>query len=465
MNALSCIATAGTDMTLSETPVWLRVLFLQEYNTRLVVLSTSLLGVASGLVGSFLLLRKRSLLGDALSHATLPGIALVFLGAWYLGGSGRQLPLLLAGAAAAGLLGVWTVVWICRNTRIKDDTAMGLVLSVYFGAGIALLGLIQSLPGTGAAGLESFIYGKTASMVFQDFQLIIAVALLALLTSLLLFKEFRLLCFDETFAAAQGWPVKRLDFLMLVLVTLVTVAGLQAVGLILIIAFLIIPPAAARMWTHRFGLMLGLAALIGGVSGWLGASMSALFTRMPAGAVIVLTATGLFLLSLCLGTDRGLFLMAWRSWRLRKRIRRQHFLRAVYEILEQSGELQRGGDRFRQGIDAEQLFRRRSWGRSELRRIVNDAYREALVDLPESNRIRLTESGVREAARTTRNHRLWEIYLIRHADIAASHVDRDADAIEHVLGRDLVRRLEQAMPESVSMAGVSVPESPHPIRS
>ena len=130
-------------------------------------------------------------------------------------------------------------------TRIKDDAAMGIVLSV-FDAGVVLLGFIQSMPQGSAAGLESFIYGKTASMVRGDFSLLSGVALVVLFVPFLLFKEFRLLCFDEGFAVVQGWPVKWLDALLLGLLTLIVVAGLQAVGLILIIAFLVIPAASAR---------------------------------------------------------------------------------------------------------------------------------------------------------------------------------------------------------------------------
>ena len=146
--------------------IW-NVLFLRDYNTRLVVLSTMLLGCACGLMGGFLLLRKRSLMGDTLSHATLPGVALAFMLAVVLGGDGKSLCFLLSGAAITGLLGCWVVLFICNNTRIKEDAAMGIVLSVSFGIGVALLGLIQNMPDGSAAGLESFLYGTTASMVLR----------------------------------------------------------------------------------------------------------------------------------------------------------------------------------------------------------------------------------------------------------------------------------------------------------
>ena len=180
---------------------------------------------------------------------------------------------------------------IRNTTRLRDDVAMGFVLSVFFGLGVALLGIIQDMPQASAAGLESFIYGKTASMVLTDFYLILGVAICAVVAALLLFKEFALLCFDENYAASEGWPALWLDVLLLALVTAVTVIGLQSVGLILIIAFLITPPAAARFWTNRLSTMTTLAAVIGAVSGWLGASVSALIPRMPAGAMIVVVTS------------------------------------------------------------------------------------------------------------------------------------------------------------------------------
>jgi len=434
------------------------VFSLQNYNTRLVVVSTLMLGMASGLVGCFLLLRKRSLMGDALSHACLPGIGIAFIVAVALGHEGKNLAGLLAGATVTGVLGVGAVLIIRNGSRIKDDAAMGIVLSVFFGLGVAVLGMVQTMPGASAAGLESFIYGKTASMVFQDFLLLAGVAAAALVCSVLLLKEFTLLSFDEGFARSEGWPVHTLDIAMLALITAVTVVGLQAVGLILIIAFLIIPAAAARFWTNDLRRMLVLSAVIGGLSGWLGASISSLMTRLPAGAVIVLVAAGVFLVSLVFGSARGVL----RRWitlhRLRVKVGRQHLLRAVYEIQEAVREA--GGKPPRNvDIPYEKLEAHRSWSPRQLRRLLRRAQREDQVAAFDNTTVRLSGAGFREAARITRNHRLWEMFLITHAEIAASHVDRDADAVEHVLSPEMVRELEEKLEEAAR-----VPGSPHPVQ-
>lgn len=443
-------------------PEWsdiLDVLLLRNYNTRLVVLSTALLGIASGLVGTFLLLRKRSLMGDALSHATLPGIAIAFAVMVAMGGSGKSLPGLLLGATISGVAGILVMLLIRNTTRLRDDVAMGFVLSVFFGVGVASLQMVQNIPGASAAGLESFIYGKTASIVQSDFELIALVAGSVSLLSVFFLKEFLLLCFDDGFAAAQGWPTLFLDLLLLTLVTAVTVIGLQAVGLILVIAFLITPPTAARFWTQKIEHMLLLSALIGGISGAVGAAISAVTPSLPAGAVIVLVAAFLFLLSLLLAPPRGVIPRIVRQLRLRRKVDRQHLLRAAYEILEEER-----GDKPMRNIPfpREKLLAKRAWSERDLQRILRIARREDHLDPAEPGQIRLSESGFGEAARITRNHRLWETYLITHADIAPSHVDRDADMVEHILGAELVRDLERILNER--HVATPMPPSPHVIQ-
>lgn len=438
------------------------VLLLRNYNTRLVVMCTMLLGAACGLMGGFLLLRRRSLMGDTLSHATLPGVCSAFLIGVMLGGQGKSLPFLLLGATVTGVLGCMTVLFIRTHSRIKDDAAMGIVLSVFFGAGVSLLTIVMKLPEGAAAGLESFIYGKTASMVLSDFSLLAVLTLCVLSLSVLLFKEFRLLCFDEAYAATQGWPVKWLDMLLLALVTAVTVAGLQAVGLILIIAFLIIPAAAARFWTDRLDRMLVLAVMIGAASGWLGATVSALRPNLPAGALIVLVAAIFFVFSMLFGVKRGVLVRVMRQLALKRSVGRQHMLRALYEILEADGACAR--EMRIRAVPFRQVRGRRTWSDRQLRRCLRRGYHEGLIDaLTPEDAIVLTAAGLQAAAQVTRNHRLWELYLIEYADVATSRVDRDADAVEHILGEKLVALLEAKLIQLNAASGLDVPESPHPI--
>ncbi len=287
-------------------PELLRFLSLQDYNTRVVLTGASFFGAAAGLVGTFLLLRKRSLLGDTLGHSTLPGVAGAFLVAYALGFTGKSLPWLLAGATLSGITGMAAVLLIRRHSRIKDDAALAIVLSVFFGFGVTLITAVQQLPGGNAAGLEHFIYGKTASMTAADAWFILAISLIVAGFCTVLFKEFSLLCFDEGFAAASGWPVRLLDNLLMGLVVVITVVGLQAVGLLLLVALLVIPPAAARFWSDRLGIMAIASSAIGLLSAFGGVAASAIFPRLPTGAVIVLCGTTCFAISLLFGSARGL---------------------------------------------------------------------------------------------------------------------------------------------------------------
>jgi manganese/zinc/iron transport system permease protein len=443
----------------------LRVLTLQDYNTRVVIVGTTLLGLAAGLVGTFLILRKRALLSDTLSHATLPGIALTFILVTLMGGEGKNLIALILGAAVFSVLGTASVLLIQRYTRLKDDAALGIVLSVYFGLGIALLGLATRMETGTAAGLTSFIYGKTASMLFFDALLIGVVALGAAIFCISFFKEFSMICFDHEYATTQGWPVLRLDFLMMTLVVVVTVIGLQAVGLILVVALLIIPPAAARFWTYRLRSMLLLSGGFGALSGLLGSAVSALMANLPAGAVIVLMASAVFIFSLAFGSARGLIRLATERYRLKRKITRENVLREMYEHWENSRPARPGPP-----VDAlaetdqpfESLLARRSWSAGYLRRSLRGLQAEGLVSPSNGgSSYRLTAGGIATAAHVVRKHRLWEAYLVAHADVAPGQVDWGADEIEHVLDREMIAKLEKLLPE---ITATRMPPSPHELQ-
>ncbi len=299
----------------------IRTITLQDYNTRVVVFGVAALGIACGLVGTFMLLRKRALMGDALSHATFPGICIAFIiFQLAFGTGGKQLPVLLSGATVTGILGIGCVLLIRHSTRIKEDAAMGIVLSVFFGFGTALRGVIQKLPASNSAGLDSFIYGKTASMIASDAWTICIIATLSAAVVLVLYKELKLLCFDDHFARGIGRSVVAMDIVLMGLMTVVTVVGLQAVGLILVIALLIIPPAAARFWTDRLGMTALLSAMIGGFSAVCGALISAVVQDMPSGAIIVLVAAGVFVFSLIFGVKRGVVARAIRRAKAREHL-------------------------------------------------------------------------------------------------------------------------------------------------
>ena len=435
-------------------------MLLLDFNTRVVVIGTTLLGLTSGIVGVFTLLRKRALLGDAISHAMLPGIGAAFLlGTWW-GWDAKSLPWLLTGALVSGLVGVATILAIRRWTRLREDVALGLVLSVYFGLGVSVLGVVQQMETGHAAGLEGFIYGKTATMIVRDVGWIIGACLICLLIASLFFKEMRLVCFDQEFAGSCGISVVLVDVLMMAMVVTVTIVGLQAVGLILMIALLVIPAAAARFWTDSMDWMSVLSAMIGALSGAMGALASAALPRLPSGAMIVLAASTVFGVSLLVGTQRGLVQRTWQRVSTRRRIATQHLLRAMFEQLEARGISVETRINEDVAVRFSDLVPKRSWSVRGLRRIIRRAERAEWVQDRGDGHVRLTMAGFREAARLAHEHRLLELYLMTHADVAPSRVDRGADTIEHYLDADLIEQLEAQLHLQRPAAVV---ESPHPL--
>lgn len=284
------------------------------YTLRIVALGGALLGVTSGVLGSFAVLRRQSLMGDALSHAALPGVALAFLIA------GRDLSVLLIGAGIAGWLGAHFITLITGTTRIKEDTAMGIVLAAWFAFGIALLAYIQARPDASQAGLDKFILGQAAAIVRRDVELVAVVGALSFGIIALFWKEFKLITFNPDFAAANGFPIRWLDAVLSTLIVVAIVLGLQLAGVILMVGMLIAPAVAARQWTHKLGHMVVLSAVFGAFAGATGAIISAIDVNLPTGPLIIIVAFCVVFVSICFAPERGLL---W-SW-LRQRTDHRRF--------------------------------------------------------------------------------------------------------------------------------------------
>lgn len=349
--------------------LWTALTFQAGYNTSVVLLGAGFLGAGAGAVGVFVLLRKRSLVSDAISHATLPGIALAFMVGSWLFGDGRSLWLLLLGAAMSAGAGVLAVEWMIRYTRLTEDAAIGTVLSTFFALGIVLLTLIQSMNTGGQAGLSDFILGSTAGLVRTDAMMIAAASLLVGLALMVKLKDFTLLCFDPSFAEARGMNVAGLDRLLLVLLLAIVVIGLKTVGLVLVIALTIIPPVAARFWTDRVGPMVLISASIGCIGSYVGAAFSSIAANLPTGGLIVLTLFAVFLFSLLFAPHRGVLAYALRHLLFQKVIHQRQGLLAVARgepifdpltrrMLMRAGHLRADGAPTPQGVEAAQKMAR-----------------------------------------------------------------------------------------------------------
>lgn len=414
------------------------------FNTTSVMIGALFLGIAAGIVGSLVLLRDRALIGDALAHGTLPGIAGAFLITVLAGYEQKNSILLLAGATFTGILAILAVHLIVQCTRLTEDTAIGIVLSTFFGAGVTLLSFLQQFGRGNVAGLNYFIYGQAAAMQRSDVVIISFIALLATILALFLFKEFRLLCFDEDFARSEGWPVNRLDLVLMGLVVLVVVAGLQAVGMILVIALLIIPPAAARLWTEKMSSMTFISSIIGGLSGYIGAALSATYPNLPAGSIIVLTTSCVFAVSLLFAPTRGLVSRTLKVARLRLQVAEDHLLLEAYEYLSEKGvmKLDIKGNLQKlpedtasssyivpfQALPIIQLWStlKRTivviWGKSR------NMYR---FDETEAQ-LQITGRGFKRISALAHSHLTWEEELLHYPDVDQSLAHTAADYVEHL---------------------------------
>ncbi len=408
------------------------------YNTLIVLTGTSLLGACAGLVGSYAVLRRRALVGDAISHAALPGLCLSFL---VLGH--RSLPAMLCGAFASGVLGVGVVAFLRWATRIKEDAAIGIVLSTFFGGGYVLSQLIQQHVTSGSkAGLDSYILGKTAGMIYADVVLIGGVAALCLLIVIVLYKEFKVVSFDPGFARVQGWPATLMDLLLMTLVAVTVVIGLPAVGVVLMSALLIIPGAAARFWTDQLGKLLGLSAVFGGVIGGVGTLMSAHFSWSPAGPVIVLVGTCVFLVSLLVAPSRGAIARFVGQYQFRQQVRQQNMLRLAYKLTEDAPAT---GSTPRDVFTITDIMRQSSEPVQAVRQVLGQLTNLNWIASPKIDNYRLTDSGRRRAAELERGFRLWETFLTEHADLAGSYLDLDAESVDRVLPAPMIAELEQLL--------------------
>lgn len=383
------------------------------YNATLVTIGALLLGIASGVGGSFLFLRKRALVSDAISHATLPGIGVAFIAMVALGADGRNLVGLLCGAALSAWIGLLAVSWLTTRTRLAEDAAIGAILSVFFGFGIVLLTVVQSMQSGRQAGLEGFLLGSTAGMLRTDALVIALSAALTFALVLVLRRPMTLVSFDPGYAAASGQNVDRTDLVMMGLVLAITVVGLKIVGLIMIVALLIIPPVTARFWTNRTDTLVIISGVVGGLSAYVGASISASAPNLPTGPIIVLVSFALFFLSFLLAPNRGVLAAFLSHRRFQQRV---HIRQGLLALAQGQPIYERLTIR---------LLRRYGWAR-----------RDGTA----------TEEGQGRAARALLDETRWQ--LVRRDpsfEAAAAHYD-GLTPIEQVLTPDQLAEVDGRIP-------------------
>ena len=351
-----------------------------SYNTLVVLAGAASLGLLCALVGTFAVLRRQALLGDALAHATLPGLCLAFL--WL----GIKHPLAMpVGAFATGLLGVAAVVALRHGGRLRPDAALGVVLSVFYGAGVVLSRVVQNQTTTGSkAGLERFLLGSAAGMVVQDVVLISLLALAVAVVIGLGYRAWKVMSFDASFALALGLPVSWLDGVLMALVALTVVAGLPAAGAVMVAALLVLPVVSARLWVQRLETLLVLACLLGVAMGSTGVLLSAAVERLPTGPTIVLVGGAIFLVSLLASPQRGLVVRLLRLARFRRQL-------ALFQLLQTLSELHQ--ERSSVPVEISQLAERLGWPPARTAARVLQARVHRWVTQPQPHLAELTPEG------------------------------------------------------------------------
>ncbi|WP_037572823.1 iron chelate uptake ABC transporter family permease subunit [Spirochaeta cellobiosiphila] len=357
---------------------------LQDFTLQTVASGAALLGLLSGALGSFALLRKQSLLGDSISHAALPGIVLAFI----ITGSKSSLVLLL-GAAFAGWIGTWLILSIIRNTRLTSDGAQGVILSVFFGIGLLLLTYVQSQPNAAQAGLDKYLFGQAAALLPEDVLSSGILSILSLLILFFLWKEIKLMTFDPVYGESLGFSSKVTDFVITGLIVIAIVTGLQTVGVILMSSMLIAPAAAARQWTDRLGVMVILSSLFGSVAGVAGAILSSIIPNLPTGPTIVLCLTFLVCVSLFLAPNRGILSQMIKRFNNRYAFSLQKLLMELYYLEKDHDEVPAGHDK-----KTISLIRER---KGSITVALNTLLSRGLVERTRDGLWRLTDRGRKEA--------------------------------------------------------------------
>lgn len=407
-------------------------LSFSDPNVRYVTFGAMLLGASAAIVGCFTFLQKRALVGDAVAHAVLPGVCLAFM----LGETKNPL-LLVTGAFITGWLSLIVLDFIVARSKIKEDTAIGLVLSVFFGIGILLLTSIQHSGSAAQSGLDNFLFGQAASMIGMDLIVLSVIGIILIATVILLFKEFSLLSFDIQYAQAIGFPVRSLQLVLTTLTVMAVVIGIQAVGIVLMAAMLITPAAAARFWTDQLKVMLLLAAIFGALSGISGAYISYIAPAMPTGPWIVMVVSFIAISSFFVAPKKGIVFRYFRQRRNRMQILEENILKLFYKLGQDAGG-------FYQERSIAQLLKSQP--------VLAPSLNKGLKRLKSQGYLKknrglwmLTRAGKNKGQRILKLHRLWEQYLSQYLRIAPDHVHEDAETIEHIITPEIEAMLEQSL--------------------
>lgn len=391
---------------------------MSEPNVRYVALAILLLGGVSGAVGTFNFLRKKTLVGETVAHSMLPGILIAFIL------SGVKDPfILIVGAAISGWLSILLVDYITRNSKIKGDSALAIVLSSFFGLGIVILTVIQRKFPREQSGLDHYIFGNAAAMSPNDSIVFGIVCIVVLLVVGWNYFSLKTMVFNKDYAQSVGMNTRWIETLISFITILSISVGVKAVGIVMMSAMLIIPPTAARFWTDKLGRMLLIGGAFGALSGWLGAFVSYSYNNMPTGpwAIVIISLIAFF--SMLFAPKKGVVFLRWNKLLLKRRMNEENLLKAAVQL-----EIRGKGKLFnRRSISRRQVFDVRLWNRT-----IKRLRRKGMVKKVHTG-FTLSTEGRAIGAEIDRRHKIWEVYLQRRMQMSIHLVHDEADTMEHFL--------------------------------
>lgn len=406
-------------------------------------IGSMLMCLSSALVGVIVFLRKRSLLGEALSHATYPGVVLsvLFMATVFPASHDLMALAILIGAFLTSLLGLWVIEKMERRFHVKNDAALCFVLSVFFGAGVLVASRLQSTHALWYKTVQIFLYGQAATMTDIHIYIYAVLALILIGVIIFLYQQIQMAIFDHDFSKSIGVAVRSVDTLLFLLLVLAIVIGIRSVGVVLMAGMLIAPAVAARQLSHRLWAVFIYAAVIGALSGFLGNYLSVEVPQwgggewnfsLPTGPMILLSASAICLLSLLFARQNGLVSRLLRIVRFREQCRAENLLKSLW----------RKGDTCEASF--EEIKRWQPLSFLQLRLLLANLKRQGWIEVSSAHTIKLTHEGRLRATRIVRVHRLWEAYLVFLGQ-GAEKVHRSAEEMEHIITPELERDLEELL--------------------
>ncbi len=384
-----------------------------------------LVGAMCGILGCFIFLRNMALIGDALSHAILPGVVAGFVVAGY------NLSAFFLGAVAAGLLAGFLITWIQKNVRSKDDAVIGIVFSVMFSLGVMGISVLSRKEGV-HLDLKDFLFGNVLGITPQDLWLTVLVFLFVVLSTTLFFRFLFVISFSQVMARSMGISVEAVHYFLMLLLSFSIVASLQSVGVILVVGMLIIPASAAYLLTDRLQIMIVISACIGVLSTALGLTLAIAFQTTP-GPAMTLVAGFIYFLVVVFAPKRGWFFRSLRNRRTKALTLEEDVLKLLSLSIEKGA------------IPTEAyLAQALKLEVGEMSKVFHKLQKGGLIS-KEREGWKPTENGLKQAYQLVRAHRLWESYLVDEMGLQKTQVHRHAEELEHLLTPKLMQEIEQVV--------------------